>query len=172
VNYERALELFERVADTSFELNVRQSLATIHFELGHAADARDLADRTIMRATEVGDDHWSAVAQVVRARVFLSEQRADEALRLAKQAERVLDAAGDQLQRADALRVMGAANEALANPRRADRFYGLAIDLLKSLGDRADMAVVATEYAKVLRARGDIDRAFDMLELAGSHRTS
>lgn len=169
-SYERALDLFERVADTSFELHVRQSLASIHFEQGHVAQARDLADRTIVRAGEVGDDHWGAVARVVRARVLLSEGQTDEAKRTAGQAERVLASVGDQIQRAHALRVVASASEALGETDHADRAFRQAIELLSSIDDRADLALVASEYAKVLRGRGDIDAAFAMLELAQNRR--
>src|SRR5438132_459980 len=169
-SYERALELFERVADTSFELHVRQSLASIHFQQGHVAQARDLADRTIVRAAEVGDDHWGAVAQVVRARVLLSDGDAAEAKRLARQAERVLTSVGDQIQRAHALRVVAAASEARGETADADRAFKQAIELLSSIDDRADLSLAASEYSKVLRARGSIDEAFAMLELAHSRR--
>jgi transcriptional regulator with XRE-family HTH domain len=169
-SYERALELFERVADTSFELHVRQSLASIHFQQGHVAQARDLADRTIIRAAEVGDEHWGAVAQVVRARVLLSDGNADEAKRIARQAERVLAAVGDQIQRAHALRVVAAASEVRGEPADADRAFKQSIDLLSSIDDRADLSLAAAEYSKVLRARGSIDEAFAMLELAQTRR--
>jgi tetratricopeptide (TPR) repeat protein len=169
-SYERALELFERVADTSFELRVRQSLASIHFQQGHVAQARDLADRTIVRAAEVGDEHWGAVAQVVRARVLLSDGKADEAKRIARQAERVLAAVGDQIQRAHALRVVGAASETRGEHADADRAFKQSIDLLSSVDDRADLSLAAAEYSKVLRARGAIDEAFAMLELAQIRR--
>jgi len=115
-SYERALELFERVADTSFELHVRQSLASIHFQQGHVAQARELADRTIARATEVGDEHGGAIAQVVRARVLLSDGDTAGAKRMAKQAERALGAVGDQIQRAHALRVVRSHARRVARP--------------------------------------------------------
>jgi tetratricopeptide (TPR) repeat protein len=169
-SYERALQLFERVADTSFELHVRQSLASIHFQQGHTEQARELADRTIVRAGEVGDEHWGAVAQVVCARVLLSEGQFEEAKRVARQAERVLSAAGDQIQRAHALRVVGAASEVGGETADADRAFTQAIDLLSSIDDRADLSLAAAEYAKILRARGAIDEAFAMLELAHSRR--
>ena len=169
-NYERALQLFERVADTSFELNVRQSLASIHYQQGHVAQARDLADRTIVRAAEVGDEHWGAVAQVVRARVLLSDGNADEAKRISRQAERVLAAVGDQIQRAHALRVVGAASEVRGEHADADRAFKQSIELLSSIDDRADLSLAAAEYSKVLRARGSIDEAFAMLELAQTRR--
>lgn len=165
-SYERALGLFERVADTGFELNVRQSLASIHFQQGHVAQARDLAERTIARSAEVGDDHWGAVGQVVRARVLLSEGDAADAHRVARTAERVLASVGDPIQRGAALRVIGAASEARGQPGEADRAFRQAIELLSSIDDRADLILAATEYAKVLRARGAIDAAFEMLELA------
>ena len=165
-SYERALGLFERIADTSFELNVRQSLASIQFQRGHVAQARDLAERAVLRAAEVGDEHWGAVAQVVRARVLLSDGDIDEAKRLARQAERVLGAVDDKIQRAHALRVVACACEAKSDHPEADRLFRQAIELLRSVEDRADLSVAAAEYARILRARGDVDGAFEMLELA------
>ena len=169
-SYERALELFRRVADTSFELHVRQSLASIHFQQGDIAQARDLAERTIARAAEVGDDHWGAVAQVVRARVLLSQGDAVQARQIARLAERVLEKAGDPIQRAHALRAVAAASEACGDPAEADRAFKQAITLLSSIDDRADLSLAASEYSKVLRARGSIDEAFTMLELAHTRR--
>jgi tetratricopeptide (TPR) repeat protein len=165
-SYDRALELFQRLADTGFELSVRQSLASLHFQQGNVAQARDLAERTIARATEVGDERWGAVAQVVRARVMLSEGKAEEAKKVATQAERVLVTVGDKIHRAHALRVIAAASEAIGQTRDADRAFRQAIDLLSSVDDRADLTLAASEYAQVLRARGSIDDAFAMLELA------
>jgi len=170
VSYERALELFERIADTDFELHVRQSLASIHFQQGHVTQARDLADRTIARSAEVGDEHWGAVTQVVRARILLSGGDADEARRVARHAERTLAGLGDQIQRAHALRVVALASEERGETADADRAFKQAIELLSSIDDRADLSLAASEYSKVLRARGSIDEAFAMLELAHSRR--
>jgi len=165
-SYERALELFERISDTSFELHVSQSLASIHFQLGRVGQARDLADRTIARADEVGDEHWAAVAQVVRARILLSDGHPDDAKKLASRAERMLGTVGDQIQRAHALRVIAASCEALGETLEADRAFRQAIELFSSIDDRADLTLAASEYSQILRARGSIDEAFEMLELA------
>ena len=165
-SYERALELFERISDTSFELHVSQSLASIHFQLGRVGQARDLADRTIARADEVGDEHWAAVAQVVRARILLSDGAPDDAKKLASRAERMLGTVGDQIQRAHALRVIAASCEALGETLEADRAFRQAIELFSSIDDRADLTLAASEYSQILRARGSIDEAFEMLELA------
>jgi tetratricopeptide (TPR) repeat protein len=165
-SYERALQLFERISDTSFELHVSQSLASIHFQLGRVGQARDLADRTIARADEVGDEHWAAVAQVVRARILLSDGDPDDAKKLASRAERMLGTVGDQIQRAHALRVIAASCEALGETLEADRAFRQAIELFSSIDDRADLTLAASEYSQILRARGSIDEAFEMLELA------
>lgn len=165
-SYERALDLFERISDTSFELQIRQSLASIHFQQGRIDQARELADRTVARADEVGDEHWGAVAQVVLARVLLSDGKADEAKKLAARAERVLSTVGDPIQRAHALRVVAAASEAGGDVAETDRAFRQAIQLFSSIDDRADLSVAASEYAQILRARGAIDEAFEMLELA------
>ncbi|MGH2377677.1 MAG: tetratricopeptide repeat protein [Candidatus Limnocylindria bacterium] len=164
-SYQRALELFRRVADLDFELNTLQSIATIQFESGDEA-AKGSAKRAMDRALEVGSAHWAAVAEVILARIALREGQAAEALRMAKHAETVLRDAGDEIQRADALGAAGAAHEALGRTSDADRAYRRSIDLYTSIGDFADRSGMAAEYARVLRARGEVDKAFEMLELA------
>ena len=86
------------------------------------------------------------------------------ALELAKEAEKVL--AVDHVQRADALRVIGSAQDALKAFAASDRAYKKSIELLAEMDDRPDRSAVAAEYAKKLRARGDVDAAFHYLELA------
>jgi len=163
-NYERALQLFERVSDTSFELMVTQSLAAVHLEHGDIAAARDLAQRALERGRAVGDDHWAAVAQVVLARVALVEGRAEDALATAEHAERALSVAGDDLQRGDALRVIGAAHDALGRAAESEQSYRASMALLEHIGDLADLSAVAAEFAQRLRARGKLEEAFEMLE--------
>ena len=163
-NYRRALDLFERVEDRSFELSVLHSLATINFERGAIADARELALRAQALARMAGDVRVEATAQVVLARIALSEGDAAAALELAKTAEKAL--AVDRVQRADALRVMGAAHDALGAHPSSDRAYRRSIELLSEIDDRPDRSAIAAEYSKKLRARGDVDAAFHYLELA------
>lgn len=167
-SYERALKLFERAADSAFELSVLQSLAAVHVELGALAQARALAEQVRVRAEMIGANDWLPIADTILARIALAEGRAAEALALATGAERALAAAGDRRQQADALRVIGAASGALGRGAAADRAYRTAIDTLGALGDRVDLGTVATEYSRLLRSRGEIEAAFEMLELAGS----
>ena len=167
-SYERALELFERVADSGFELSVLQSLATVHVELGDLGEARAFAARVRSRAEMVGANEWLPIADTILGRIALVEGRAGEALALAMKAERALATAGDRRQQADALRVIGAANGALGHAVAADRAYRRAIKTLGELDDRVDLVTVATEYAKHLRSRGEVEAAFEMMELASS----
>jgi len=170
-SYERALELFERVADAGFELSVLQSLAAVHVELGELSEARALAERARSRAEMIGATDRLPIADTILARIILAEGRADEALDLATTAERALKAVGDQRQEADALRVIGAANGQLRRWAPADGAYREAIEILRTLDDRVDLATVATEYSKLLRSRGEIEAAFEMLELATARVT-
>jgi tetratricopeptide (TPR) repeat protein len=163
-NYRRALELFERVEDRSFELSVLHSLAAIHFERGASGEARDLAERSLALAKMAGDARVEATAQVILARISLAAGEADAALELAKIAEKTL--AMDRVQRADALRVIGAAQDALKAYAASDKAYKKSIELLAEVDDRPDRSAIAAEYAKKLRARGDVDAAFHYLELA------
>jgi len=171
-SYERALELFERVADAGFELSVLQSLAAVHVELGELEEARALAGRVRSRAEMIGANDWLPIADTILARIALAEERTGEALALATNAERALAAAGDRRQQADALRVMGAANGSLGNAAAADRAYRKAIATLTAVDDRVDLVSVATEYSKLLRSRGEIEAAFEMMELASSRIVS
>lgn len=163
-NYRRALDLFERVEDRAFELSVLHSLASIHFERGAADEARVLADRSLDLARMAGDERVAAAAQVILARIALAGGDPEAALELAKAAEKML--AMDRVQRADALRVIGAAHDALKAHAASDRAYKKAIELLAEVDDRPDRSAFAAEYAKKLRARGDVDSAFHYLELA------
>ena len=163
-NYRRALDLFERVEDRAFELSVLHSLATIHFERGATAEARDLAERSLALARMAGDVRVEATTQVVLARIALGEGDAEGALELAKFAEKTLSI--DRVQRADALRVIGAAQDALEAYPASDRAYRKSIELLSEIDDRPDRSAIAAEYAKKLRTRGDVDAAFHYLELA------
>lgn len=163
-NYERALELFERVSDTTFELMVTHSLAAVHLEQGDRGMARELAQRGIDRGHEVGDERMAAVASVVLARVILAEGRAADALAAAQRAERVLAAADDHLQRSDALRVIGAAYDALGDSAAAEQSYRAAIEPLERIGDLANLSHLTAEFAQLLRAHGKLDEAFEMLE--------
>jgi tetratricopeptide (TPR) repeat protein len=165
-NYQRALELFRRVADTSFELNVLQSLAAVRFEQGDIEGARSFARTAMERGESVGDTHWAAVAEVVLARIAIAEGDPLRGLLAAQHAEAVLGEAHDEIQRADALRVQAAAADALGRFDEADEKYRASIAVYGRIGDRADLSTIAAEYAQRLRARGNVDEAFEMLELA------
>ena len=70
------------------------------------------------------------------------------------------------MQRADALRVIGSANDAIGDYEASDRGYRKSIELLTAAGDSPDLSAFAVEYARKLRTRGKVDEAFDLLELA------
>lgn len=164
--YRRALELFQRAADIDFELSTLQSIATIQYEAGDLARARESTDRAMTRALEAGSVRWAGVAEVILARIALREGRSQEALAMARHAEEVLRDAGDRIQRADALGAVGAAYESLGLVDEADAAYRASIELYAEVNDVADRSGMAAEYARALRARGDMDGAFEMLELA------
>src|SRR5256886_15668953 len=133
-NYQRALELFIRVTDPGFELSVLHSLASVHLEHGDTQEAADLAQRCSARARAVGDKRMSAVAEVVLARIALAANDAAGALRLAQSAESILADIGDGVQRADALRVIGSANDAGGHYAASGRGDRKSIELLTAAG--------------------------------------
>ncbi len=163
-NYRRALDLFARVEDRAFELSVLHSLASVHFERGATEEAREVAERCVALARTAHDTRTAAVAEVILARVALADGDADRALAIAKRADKTFT--DNDRQRADSLRVIGAAQDALGAYSASDRAYRKAIELLDAVGDHPDRSTIAAEYAKKLRARGEVDAAFHFLELA------
>lgn len=163
-SYRRALELFARIDDRAFELSVLQSLASVHLERGAVDEARDVAQQCIALARTSRDTRIEAIAEVILARVALAKDDAEEALTVARKAEKTLES--DTRQRADALRVIGAAQDALGAFSASDRAYRKAIELMGEIGDQPDRSAFAAEYAKRLKARGDLDTAYHYLELA------
>ena len=164
VNYRRALDLFERVSDRAFELSVLHSLASIQLERGSVAEARELATRCVALARAAGDPVAEATAEIVLARAALVAKDPADALAIAKRAEKAL--AADRVQRADALRVVGAAQDALGAYGASDRAYRKGLELLAEIGDQPDRSAMAAEYARKLRTRGEVEQAFHYMELA------
>ena len=162
--YRRALDLFARIDDRAFELSVLQSLASVHLERGAVDEAREVAQQCIALARTSRDTRTEAIAEVILARVALEKDGAEAALALARKAEKTLE--GDTRQRADALRVIGAAHDALGAYSASDRAYRRAIELMGEIGDHPDRSAFAAEYAKKLKARGDLDGAYHYLDLA------
>jgi tetratricopeptide (TPR) repeat protein len=163
-NYRRALDLFTRVEDTTFQLQVLHSLSSIHLEMGKMDEARELAERGEAAASMAHDEGMVAVAQLVLARIALAGGDAEQALNIARHAEKIL--IDEPVQRAEALRVIGAAQDVLKSFAASDRAYRKAVELLMEVGDHPNLSTFAAEYAMKLRARGETDHAFRYLELA------
>ena len=170
--YERARGLLERLSDATLELSVLQSMASVSVDRGKLEVAREFAERCRFRAMAIGDDRMAAVAETELARAALAAGDPEAALVSATHAEKVLATIEDDRQRASALRAIGAAEDARGDHRASDRAYREAIALVTKIDHHADRAAIATEYARKLRARGETEAAYDMLELArgGRHK--
>ena len=170
--YERARALLERLSDATLELSVLQSMASVSVDRGKLEVAREFAERCRFRAMAIGDDRMAAVAETELARAALAAGDPEAALVSATHAEKVLATIEDDRQRASALRAIGAAEDARGDHPASDRAYREAIALVTKIDHHADRAAIATEYARKLRARGETEAAYDMLELArgGGHK--
>ena len=145
---------------------MRETFAWVHIDQGKLDEARDMAERCRDRASALGDEHMVAVAETELARVLLGTGDLAGAIEVARRAECALATAHDDRQRASALRVIGAAEDARKDFAASDAAYRDAIRLVTGLDHLADRAAIATEYARKLRARGETETAYDMLELA------
>lgn len=168
-NYRRALEIFRRVSDQEFELDVLHSLAAVRQQQGDVAQAEEYARLCRERALAVGDERMVAIAEVELARVALVRGDGAEALRRAGSAEGTMRRVGEKKQRAFALRVMAAACHALGQHGDSDRHYVEAIEHSQGIEEYPDASYSAAEYAQKLRERGEYEKAFHYLELARQH---
>src|SRR5712691_3940400 len=166
--YERARALLERISDAALELSVLQSMASVSLDREQLEVAREFAERCRARAMAIGDDRMAAIAETELARAALAAGDPDAAIDAARRAERVLASLGDDRQRASALRVIGAAESARRDFQTSDWAYREAIRLVDGTEHRADRTAIATDDARALRARGETESAYDMLELARS----
>src|SRR5439155_242899 len=165
----RIIDVTVDASEVARLLHLRGQAYLRHGQLGAAVESLEASRDTLDRhevADAVDDPNMRAIAETILARVALAEGDHEQALRVVTKAESALAALGDERQRADALRVMGLAHHAAGDHAASDRVFRQAVAILTEIKDQPDLAAVAGEYARLLRARGDAEAAFDMLELS------
>lgn len=136
--HERALSLFRlsvpAYQKVGFLIGLAQTahnLGIVHRDLGYWREAEGHYQTAFRRSRQLGDDRLAAMARVGRAE--LSHRRGDSAYAEAE-ANHALEAfvrVGDELGRADALRVLGAIALAAADTDEAARLLDQALSLAR-----------------------------------------
>jgi hypothetical protein len=114
----------------------------------------------------MNDDFEIGVAAGTLARYDLDNNKLDNAVAHAKEAQLASERSGDHLHQALAAATEGAAAERRGQRTVANRQFAFALRLLQQRNAGAKLAEVCAMYADVLRGRGADDRAFSFMRMA------
>jgi len=162
----RALELNSRIGEQRAANRVLNNLGDVHYAAGRRRQAAVLQERCLVRAREIHDDFEIGVAAGALARYALDDDKLDEAVAHAREAQLASERSGDHLHQALAAATEGKAAQGRGQARLADRKFSFALRLLTDRNAAGKLAEVCAMYADVLRRRGDDDRAFAFMRMA------
>jgi tetratricopeptide (TPR) repeat protein len=162
----RAQQLHSRIGQHRDANRVLNNLGDVHYAAGRKRLAAELQQRCLLRAREMRDDFEIGVAAGTLARYALDNNKPDEAIAHAQEAQQASERAHDHVHRALAAATEGAAAERRGRRTVANRQFALAIRLLLERKADARLAEVCTMYADVLKRRGQHDRAFNFMRMA------
>ena len=162
----RALELHARIKQERDANRILNNIGDVHYSAGRLAQAREFQQRCLVRGRELGDDFVVGVAAGTLARYDLEENKLDEAIANAREAQRASDRSGDHVHQGVAAATEGEAAERQGHRTIANRQFALAMRLLNERNAAGKLAEVCAKYADVLRGRGQDDRAFSFMRMA------
>ena len=162
----RALELHSRIGQHRAANRVLNNLGDVHYAAGRKRQAAELQQRCLSRAREIQDDFEVGVAAGALARYDLDNNKLDDAIAHAREAQMASERSGDHLHQALAAATEGAAAERQGHRIIANRQFALALRLLNERSAAGKLAEVCAMYADVLRGRGQDDRAFSFMRMA------
>jgi tetratricopeptide (TPR) repeat protein len=157
--YQRALEVFERIGDQA-------GMATSYHQLGMIAQERgdyDEAARQYQRSLDIRErlGNQAGIASSYHQFGLLAQDRGDydEAARQYQRALDIRERLGDQAGMAGAYVQLGVLARRRGDYDEADRQFQRSLDIFKRLGDQAGMARSYHGLGMIAQHRGDSDEA-------------
>ena len=161
----RALELYRRTGHDRTANRVLNNIGDVHFAAGRTREAIDMQFRCLQRARELRDDLEVGVSAGELARYALVQGDLHAVIQFARESQSAAERANDHLHLALALAFEGQALDRQGHRRQADRCFQRAVTMLIDRQASGKLAEVGAAYADVLRARGELDRAFALMRL-------
>jgi tetratricopeptide (TPR) repeat protein len=158
----QSLALF-RSAQAAHEMAlVANNLANAYLAIGSLTRASELVAEARREHEQVGDDREMANVLDTEARIKLAGGDAEAALVLAGRALEAAQIADNRKAVTDALLTMARSAVQAGRPDEAIDLYERAAVPLRQQGPHARLGEVLTEWADVLAARGDHQKAFEL----------
>ena len=153
--YQLAIPVYQRLGSPLGLAQAFHNMAITFRDLGQLARADECERRAIEFARQGGSEHLVALARLGRADVSLRGGDAALAEAGARHAAQSFAALGDAINRADALRLVGAACLARGDHVAAAQALDTALSLARARGSALHEAEALRTRAELRRAQGD-----------------
>ena len=154
---------------SSFEhgtASLENDLALSFLALGNLPRAEEYASSAFARFTKADDRRWLAHVLDTRARIALAQGDPSGSRDLAGAALAMAEDSDNQKAKVSALLALARAHTALGDPAAASPHYERAVELAKSTGRPGQIRDALGEWADVLTAAGEHERAAVLLREA------
>lgn len=146
----QALALYDATAAERQVASLHNTIALAHAQLGHVAQARQLATAALREATSLGDDRLRAHVLDTQARIQLAAGKPAEAIAHATDALELARSIGYTRAEADPLLTRARAHLAAGSPTDAERDFAAAADVLRRHGPRSQLRAALRDWAAIL----------------------
>ena len=141
-------------------------MARSYLALGNTAKAEEAIGQARATLERLGDRRWLSCATEAEAEVRLAQGNTAAAARLASEALRIAEDILDEKGALDALVTLARARRNEGPPEEVIDLYAHAAELAQTWGRPARIREVLGEYADVLAADGQQERAFEIVRTA------
>jgi signal transduction histidine kinase len=163
-SYEKSIEASKRVNDVSLESNALNPLSGIYSKMGDETLAFETIDRSIYLKKKSEDRRGLAFAFYGRAKLFIKQNRFEEALSDLNEVASILAHAEDMLGLGMAYNKMGIAHQGMKQLAEAHYYFNLALDL----GEKYKVQFVSFKsnynLYQLSKSTGDTELALAYLE--------
>lgn len=157
--YALAVPSYQRLGNSRGLAECYHNMAISYRETDQLASADESERRAEEYARQASDARLAALARIGRAELSLRRGDAALAAATARHAARAVEAAGDPIRAADALRVAGIASQRMGDLDEARALLDRALDMLRRHGGAFNEAETLRARAELRVATGDMDGA-------------
>ena len=172
-NYEQAIAFYEHSLLMKSQLGDTLGIADCHINLGEVYRALGKSEQAIAHleqglqvAKQIGANQAEAECYRQIAQCYLETHRPHQALQICSEALARAAGMGDKKEEGIIERVIGTIYQSLENWELAEAHLTQSINLLRSLNQEYDLALVLYDYGLLLVAMKQLDRARDRLNEA------